>query len=160
MLILTAFLLVCLQAQQPEAAKAALKISGDILSPLTLSAEDIRAMPRGSVQFQDQGVTKKYEGVWLHDVLRKAGAPMGNEAHGKALATYVVATARDGYQVVFSLGELDPAFRDNEILLADTIDGQPLSERQGPFRIVVPHDKRGARSVRMLNEIQVVRLGK
>lgn len=88
------------------------------------------------------------------------GGRTGNEARGKALATYVVATARDGYQVVFSLGELDPAFRDNEILLADTIDGQPLFEYQGPFRIVVPHDKRGARSVRMLSEIQIVRLRK
>ena len=43
---------------------------------------------------------------------------------GMILATQsdieVVAEAQDGYEVVFSLGELDPAFIDNEILLADT----------------------------------------
>ena len=35
---------------------------------------------------------------------------------GKALAGYVLAEANDGYQVVFSLGELDPSFIDTEIL--------------------------------------------
>jgi len=40
------------------------------------------------------------------------------------LAGYVLAEAQDGYQVVFSLGELDPTFIDNEILLADTANGK------------------------------------
>lgn len=66
-----------------------------------------------------------YEGVWLHEVLKKAGVPQGGELRGKALAGYVLAEAQDGYQVVFSLGELDPAFIDNEILLADTANGKP-----------------------------------
>ena len=64
--------------------------------------------------------------------MKRAGAPLGRELSCKALTTYVQATAKDGYQVVFSLAELDPAFTPNEIIVADTIDGKPLFDYQGP----------------------------
>ena len=85
---------------------------------------------------------------------------MGKELRGKALASYVIAKAHDGYQVVFSLGELDTAFGNASILVADRRDGNPLFGYQGPFRIVCPNDKAGARSVRMLETLEVVRLQK
>ena len=117
-------------------------------------------MPRATVRTMNHGMETVYEGVWLHKVLKKAGVPQGSELRGKALAGYVLAEAQDGYQVVFSLGELDPAFIDNEILLADTADGKPLFGAQGRFRLVVPKDKPGARSVRMLTKLEVVQLRK
>ena len=46
------------------------------------------------------------------------------------------------------------------ILVADKRDGQPLPSEQGPLRIVCPDDKEGARSVRMLQSLQVVQLRK
>ena len=51
--------------------------------------------------------------------------------------------------------ELDPAFIDNEILLADTANGKPLFGAQA-----VPKDKPGARSVRMLTKLEVVQVRK
>ena len=41
---------------------------------------------------------------------------------GDAVASYVVASASDGYQVVFSLAEPDPAFSGSEIIVADTTE--------------------------------------
>jgi hypothetical protein len=88
----------------------------------------------------------------------------GETLRGKALACYVLAEAQDGYQVVFSLAELDPAIIDNEILLADTANGKALSGEQGRFRLVAAKDKRGPRSVRMLIrmliKLEVVQLRK
>jgi DMSO/TMAO reductase YedYZ molybdopterin-dependent catalytic subunit len=136
------------------------QIAGDIKAPLTLSAADLAKMPRATVRTTSNGMETVYEGVWLHEVLKKAGVPEGTELRGKALTTYVLAEAQDGYQVVFSLGELDPAFIDNQILLADTANGKPLFGAQGRFRLVVPKDKPGARSIRMLTRIQVVQLRK
>jgi hypothetical protein len=81
-----------------------------------------------------------------------------SKLRGDALAGYILAKARDGYQVVFSVGELDPALRDNQILLADRSDGRPLVDDQAPVRLAAPHEQRRARSVRMLAELQVVRL--
>jgi DMSO/TMAO reductase YedYZ molybdopterin-dependent catalytic subunit len=143
-----------------QEAQPSLQISGAVKQPLTLTADDLAKMPRASVRTTSNGMETVYEGVWLHEVLKRAGVPQGEALRGKALAGYVLAEAQDGYQVVFSLGELDPAFIDNEILLADTANGKPLFGAQGRFRLVVPKDKPGARSVRMLTRLEVVQLRK
>jgi len=140
-------------------APPAVQITGDVKRALTLSAGDLGELPRASVRISNAGMETVYQGVWLHEV-KMAGVPQGSELRGKALAGYVLAEAQDGYQVVFSLGELEPAFIDNEILLADTANGKPLFGAQGRFRLVVLKDKPGARSVRMLTKLEVVQLRK
>src|SRR5262245_15337326 len=152
-------LTVCAALNAQEAGST-LHVTGAIKQPLSLTADDLTKMPRASVTTSSNGMQTKYEGVWLHEGLKRAGAPQGETLRGKVLAGYVLAEAQDGYQVVFSLGELDPAFIDNEILLADTANGKPLFGAQGRFRLVVPKDKPGARSVRMLTKLEVVQLRK
>jgi hypothetical protein len=71
-----------------------------------------------------------------------------------------LAAASDGYRVVFSLGELDPDMTDSQFLLADAANGKPLFGENGSFRLVIPTDKRGARSIRMLTSLEVVRSSK
>ena len=143
-----------------QETQASVQVTGAVKQALTVTADDLAKMPRASVRTTNNGMETVYEGVWLHEVLKKAGVPQGSELRGKALSSYVLAQAQDGYQVLFSLGELDPAFIDNEILLADTANGKPLFGAQGRFRLVVPKDKPGARSVRMLNKIEVVQVRK
>ena len=147
--------LACAQEAPPT-----VQVTGAVKQALTLTADDLAKMPRASVKTMSNGMETVYEGVWLHEVLKQAGVPQGSELRGKALSSYVVAEAQDGYQVVFSLGELDPAFIDNEILLADTANGKPLFGAQGRFRLVVPKDKPGARSIRMLTKLEVVQVRK
>jgi len=152
-----------LLAQVPAPAAGAapvLAVGGDVQHPLSLSSADIKAMPRTTVTVSEEGRDVKYEGVLVGEVLKRAGAPVGHDMTGQAVASYVLARAKDGYQVVFSLPELDPAFTANDIIIADTIDGKPLFDYQGPFRIVAPRDKRGARSIRMLQSLDLVRLRK
>src|SRR3984957_13475807 len=149
--------LVC--AQAPTAG--VLSVQGDIATPLSLTADDLAKLPHetASVPAPD-GSKIVYEGVTLLAVLQKAGAPFGKQLRGKVLSTYVLAKAADGYQVIFTLGELDPDFGNETILLADKRDGKPLADKQGPFRLVCPNDHEGARSVRMLQTLEVVRLAK
>jgi DMSO/TMAO reductase YedYZ molybdopterin-dependent catalytic subunit len=151
-----------LDAQQPATPPVtALKITGEVKTPLTITPDELKAMPRTRVEIKDEnGQAVKYEGVLVGELLKRAGATLGPEIRGNAVATYVVASASDGYQVVFSLAELDPAFTGSEIIIADTIDGKPLFAYQGPFRIVAPKDTRAARSIRMLQQLEVVRLKK
>ncbi|MBC7925606.1 MAG: molybdopterin-dependent oxidoreductase [Bryobacteraceae bacterium] len=141
-----------------DSSRPAVMVTGDVKQPLTLTAEDIAEMPRASVRLKTNGVDIVYQGVWLHEVLKRAGVPSGSDLRGKALTTYLLAEASDGYQVIFSLAELDPALIENEVLLADTADGKPLSGSQGRFRIIASKEKRPARSVRMLTSLKVVRL--
>lgn len=150
-----------LYAQDVEAK---LTISGDVTHPLTLTKADLAKMPRTTVTVKNEGngegTETTYEGVLLYDILKQAGAPLDKQLMGKGLASYVLAEARDGYQVVYTLTEIDPSFTDNKIIVADTINGKPLFPYQGPLRIVVPGEKKGARSLRMLEKITVVRLRK
>ncbi len=148
-------------AQSPQSPPAVLAVAGDVSSPLQLKADDLAKMPRETVSVREEdGTAVQYEGVPLREVLARAGAPLGKELRGKALATYVLAKAHDGYQVVFALAEVDASFANETILVADKRDGKPLFGYQGPFRLVCPNDKAGARSVRMLETLELVRLRK
>jgi DMSO/TMAO reductase YedYZ molybdopterin-dependent catalytic subunit len=140
---------------------AKLTIAGDVTTPLTLTKADLAKLPRTSVTVKGEGDEETtYEGVLLYDILKQAGAPLDKQLMGKALASYVLAEARDGYQVVYTLTELDPSFTSNKIIVADTVNGKPLFQYQGPLRLVVPGEKKGARSIRMLEKVTVVRLRK
>ena len=68
---------------------------------------------------------------------------------------YLLLEAQDGYQVLFTPPELDALFTDKVVLLADRRDGKPLSEKEGPLRIVVPEEKRQARWIRHVKSIAV-----
>ena len=129
--------------------------------PVTLTPADLLNMPRTKITLkQPDGRAVVHEGVLVSELLKRVGAPLGKALRGEAMATYVIASATDGYRVIFSLAELDPEFTGSEIMVADRTNGQPLLADQGPIRIVAPKDLAGARSIRMLERIEVVRLPK
>src|ERR1700736_3342438 len=123
------------QSQTAPAASSAetLVSAGDVTQALPIPPADLKTMPRTTVTVSEEGRQISYEGVLVGELLKHAGAPVGRDLSGKAVATYVRASAKDGYQVVFSLAELDPSFTPNDIIVADTIDGKPLFDYQGPF---------------------------
>ncbi|HZS57280.1 MAG TPA: hypothetical protein VFA65_22965 [Bryobacteraceae bacterium] len=128
--------------------------------PATISAAEFAALPRHNAVVDDHGKHVTYEGALLHDVVEKAGFKFGTGLRGKQLSSYVLAVASDGYQVVFALADLDPTIGDTGVIVADKRDGQALTANEGTLRIVAPNDKRPARSVRLLREIDVVQLNK
>jgi DMSO/TMAO reductase YedYZ molybdopterin-dependent catalytic subunit len=146
-------------AAQTAATPAELRIRGDVATPLVLTADDLKKMPRKTLTVTNphEKKTETYEGVALEELLHRAGVPQGEQLRGPAVATYVLADAADKYRAVFSLAELDPGIQDSEVIVADTMDGTPLGAKQGPFKLVAPHDKRPARWVRMLTSITVAR---
>lgn len=144
--------------EKESTATVTIQVSGK--PALVLTEGDLGKMTRHTVTTKEHGAEASYEGVLLHDVLERAGAPFGSQLHGKALSSYVLATARDGYAVVYTLTEMDPDFTDSQIIVADQQNGKSLTDQQGPLRIVVPHDKKPARSLRMLQRIEIVQLRK
>ncbi len=64
-------------------------------------------------------------------------------------------------KVVFTHpGEIAPEFGNESIVVADKRDGKPLFGYQGPLRLECANDKAGARSVRMLETLEIIRLQK
>jgi DMSO/TMAO reductase YedYZ molybdopterin-dependent catalytic subunit len=143
---------------QTAPGPAQLRICGAVTTPLTLTVADLKGMPRTTIRAANshEKKTETYEGVLLEELLRKAGAPHGEQLRGPLMTSYVIAEAEDGYRVVFALAELDSGFVDSQALVADTMDGAPIGPKLGPFRLVAPHEKRPARWVRMLKSITVV----
>ncbi|WP_233511221.1 molybdopterin-dependent oxidoreductase [Dyella psychrodurans] len=124
-------------------------------APVVLDRASLSALPRASVTASaHHEPPSQWQGVALEDILRKANVPSGEQLRGKAMTTLVRITASDHYQVVFTLAELDPMLGNTQVILADTQDGHPLN-KGGPFRLIVPGDKRPARWIRSVATIEV-----
>jgi len=124
---------------------------------VVLGRADLEALPRVKVNVADHAsVPAIFEGVTLKSVLEKAGVSFGESMKGKRLADCLLVEAADGYRVVIALPETDPAFTDKQILLAFLRDGKPLGEKEGPYRIVIPDEKRMARWVRQVTALKIV----
>src|SRR5215510_10320664 len=146
------------QTISPKSAPILLTISGEVAQPIKLTADDLAKLPHRTVKARDHnGQDTTFEGNELVDVLKLAGVKAGEALSGKELGLFLVAEAADGYRAVFALPELDHAFTDRVVLLADKRDGKPLAEKEGPLRLVVPDEKREGRWVRQVITLTVRR---
>jgi len=136
------------QGGSPQGGAAySVKVTGEVTTPLTLTAADMSAMPRTNASVKDRhGELHGYSGVAIADILNKAGVTTGKQLKGENLAKYLQVTCADNYQVVFSLAELDSSYTDRVVILADQMEGKALPAGVGPFRLVVPGEKKPARS--------------
>lgn len=154
-LLIFVFLVASFQAS----GQVVLKV--DDKPQVTISTEDFGKLPRQTAVLHDHGKDVRYEGVAMHDLLARGGVEFGEKGlHGKQLSSYVAARASDGYEAVFALADFDSTLAETHIIIADRRDGKPLAKNEGPLRVVVPQDKRPARSVRLLRELDVVQLKK
>ena len=136
-----------------------LTVTGDVPNPERYSLEQLQKLRVMKVTARDHdGTEAEYTGVAVEELLRRAGAPIGEKLRGPALAKAVVVHAADRYQAVFSLAELDSGMNDRPTLLAWSRNNERLTAAQGPLRLVVPSDKRQARWVRQVTAIEVVSL--
>ena len=101
--------------------------------PFTLTWEQFKALPRKQVHTDIHCVTRwskldtTWEGVPIQAILEMAQV--------RPSATHVVSHAEQGYTANLPLSVLD----DDDVLLADTFDGQPLEPEHGyPLRLLVP----------------------
>ena len=144
-------------APPPRASGAdtVLLVVGDVPHALALSTAEFAALPRAGVT--PAGSKEEYQGVLLMQILSRAGIPMGEEMHGGNVYAYVVATAADKYEVLYSVPEVDTAFGGRPVLVADRKDGRPLAPVEGPLRIISPGDREHARWLKGVRVLTVHR---
>ena len=131
-----------LRAEEP-----AVELTGISPAPIRLSTQALAALPvaeRGVTFETSKGpATRRYKGVLLWDVLQANKALDGLKPVEQLKKTFLV-SARDGYQIAFSIGEIHPDFGNLPLILVSAVDGKPLD---GGWRLVAPGDRRGARAV-------------
>ena len=109
------------------------KVWGEVGSPLTLTWEQFKALPRKTVNTDIHCVTRwskldtTWEGVPIQEILRLADV--------RPAASHVLAHSEQGYPANVPLSVLD----DDDVLLADTFGGKELEVEHGwPLRLLVP----------------------
>jgi DMSO/TMAO reductase YedYZ molybdopterin-dependent catalytic subunit len=137
-----------------------LDLRGDVPNPRRIEAAEFHKMPRVELRLKEPHDPSKevvYSGTPLVEVLKAGGLLLDADMASvrQIVAMTVMVEGADGYRAAFSLAELNPELTDRVVLLADTKDGQPLSAREGPFRIVAPGEKRPARWVRQVTVLTV-----
>jgi hypothetical protein len=134
---------------------AAVTVDNGNGTTVSMTLSDLAKLPQQTVRVTDHGTAATFDGVLLSDVLAQVKMPSGEQLRGKALAAYLLVEAADGYRAVFALPELDAGFTDRKIYLVFKRNGAALSDKEGPFRIVVPDEKRAARWVRQVVALRI-----
>ena len=126
-----------LLAGAAAAQSPSLGLDGKVKTPWRFSLEDLKKLPaqHADVTFQtDRGpVTASFTGVLLWSLIGSAGG-IDDPEKGAAVRHGIRITAKDGYVMVTSTGEIAPEFGGKEALVAYERDGKPLED----FRVVMP----------------------
>ncbi|MEA2581993.1 MAG: hypothetical protein QOF33_78 [Thermomicrobiales bacterium] len=146
-------------AASPAADGESFELAGLIELPGRLTIADLQMLPVETIDatFEIDGTaqTHSYTGVRLWDVLARATPRVDPERNGNQLRKYAVLSANDGYEVVISLGEIDPAFGGQPYLLAWEEDGAALTGDKGPIQLVTPGDETSGRHIWGIVKIEV-----
>ena len=156
--LLLVFLLPSISFAQPTPSEPALHVSGVTGRSVDLTEQDLAKLPRVKADVvTEKGIAAVYEGVAVSEILRRVDAPFGKAMRRDGMTLYLIVTASDGYKVLFALPEVDPAFTDRVVLIADHRDGKSLSTAEGPFRMIVPGEKLHARWIRNVTTLSLRR---
>lgn len=132
------------------------RVTGRVKGEYAISWEEFKALPRVRVTADMHCVTRwsrigtVWEGVSIREILKHA--PLLPEAR------FVTAHSYGGYTTNLPCADL----LDDDVLLADTNDGAPLSlDHGGPMRLVVPklYAWKSAKWLRELEFLEEDRLG-
>ena len=99
--------------------------------------------------------THEFSGPLLSDFLSNAGVILGEPAKKQTVSSYIIIRAKDNYKCLIALAELDPLFSSSDIIIASKMDGKALSEKNGPYQIIVPNDKKHGRWIRQVKSIEI-----
>jgi len=150
-----------LQAVAADAVSEQVIIAGAVKTALTLKVDDLKAFPADQIvgvtvmrRVGDKEIASTVRGVKLTAVLERAGLASADQNDWKH--TLVLASATDGYRVVFSWPELFNTEIGSGALVVFERDGQALAEREGRIALVSARDLRtGPRSLKWLARLDV-----
>jgi hypothetical protein len=156
------FLVLLLLPPFAWSQQATLKVTGDVAATTVLSLDDLRKLSPSPIDDtrkaggsdKGEGQPRKYVGVLLRDILRQVKL-VEPEPRGLRKSV-VVATARDGYRVVFSWAELFLTPIGDGVYVVYERDRAPLHPDEGPLALVSLADTNpGTRHVKWLEVIDV-----
>jgi DMSO/TMAO reductase YedYZ molybdopterin-dependent catalytic subunit len=146
-------------AAQTGPVTTSVTVAGNVAQTLSLTVADLKRypahqveyVPRNSVEEKGAGPARRYTGCLLRDVLA-AAKPVESKPR-ELRKSYVVATASDGYEVVFSWAELFVSPVGDKIFVVYERDGAQLPDDEGPIALIAITDTRPVRHVKWLRSL-------
>ena len=146
-------------AQRAPVRDGEILITGDVRAERVIRTADLRAHAQEplDVHYVTDHVREihRVQGVALHKVLRTVVLRVDERCRKDHLSFAVLARSQDGYRVLLSMAEIDPAHGACSALLATSYNGRLLSLPT----LVLPCDGRASRYVRDLCRLDLVRVG-
>ncbi len=134
-------------------------VLGSVADPGIYNLPDLTPVTTETATYSAGGtpVSDTFTGITLRSLLDVAGGVDVMDAKNDVLSKFVIATGADGYKAAFSLGEIDPKFDAQPVLVAysDTAGQLGPQGSEGLARIVVPGDHAGGRYVSDLVDLHV-----
>ncbi|QNI35395.1 molybdopterin-dependent oxidoreductase [Edaphobacter albus] len=123
----------------------------------TVTQAELAVLPQKSVTVHNPHTQKDetYTGAALGDLLAKHGFAVGQATHRTMLRSYITAEGTDKYWVLYSVTEIEPSEHSADVIIATSMNGQPLGE-DGQLKLVASADKKPQRWVRNLAAIRLV----
>lgn len=140
-------------------------VTGVVKHPLVLRVDDLKKFPvktaKGLQMTCLDGASKgripMLRGALLRDILTKA--ELDAPGHNDVKRMIIVATASDGYKVVFSWAEVFNSSQADGMIVYYEKNGQPIANDEGRIAMVSTKDiKTGPRHVKWLKTIEVKRI--
>jgi len=142
-------------AEKPVVPPSETVLVGPTGKTLKITPQVLAGLDREEAVMINHSQPHTYEGVRLTELLRLVDAPTGARVHAEAVKDFVVVTGGDGFRAVLSLAETDGSVQPHPVILADRMDGAPLTAHDAPYRVVVDGDKKPSRSVYAVTRIEV-----
>jgi DMSO/TMAO reductase YedYZ molybdopterin-dependent catalytic subunit len=140
-----------------------LRVEGVLPQTGTLGLAELEKLGSTTVSWTSHGQRNQVTGVRMDKVLLHFGftpGPMGKDVpvkdKVKGYREVLLATARDGFQAVFSCAEVMEGMGTTAAFIVWQVDGKPLGPEVGPLRLVVISDGEPARSIRQLDRLRVL----
>jgi hypothetical protein len=141
-----------MHAPAPQAGSLQITFGG---KSAAWTATTLAALPHKTITVHNEhtNADETYSGVVLIDLLTPLG--VNPKPRGKDLKLYVLAAGSDGYEVVYSIGEITPDVSNATVIVADSKDGKNLAG-SGPLQLVATGENRPARWVHNLVSLRVM----
>ncbi len=135
-----------------------LKVEGAVAQPLTLTItnlqDNFQAYSVDTAYANDDRVAEAaFTGVRLWDLLQKAEVALNDDQPD---LMRVMARSADSFRCIVKWHEFDPNGDNNLIMVAYAKNGQPITDKHGPLRLVVPGDAQGLRYIGNLATLTVL----
>jgi len=135
-------------------------VGGQVTNPKTYYLEDLQALPTTRVHdvfISGTGVSQgTFTGVLPWDLIEAAVVDVNPNQPNDLLRHYVLITASDCFETLYSIGELSPQSGGSQpVIVAFERDGELLGPGEGMARIINPGDKRGGRRIFNIARIRV-----